>query len=311
MRTAAVALLVLGAVALVAVLVPRSPQRELTAGELAWVRAFVDWRDERWRGVAVAYDELGSAPDREQTERIAADLRRCARSLEREVGPAPRVLTSVRAAADDACAAAQTSAELLSGGDSSALSDARSALLEADRALVRTDASLDRLLLLRRGLPAVEVPSPESRVDPRLSAAATAVSGVPMRVRCWSTSDWPRASRELAALAGRGDAEVPDEAGSWDGEPSLSPSICAALAPVVPGDGLRATAGLAHGLGVLGREIAFASGAVDVAEATCRGIELVAELATRLGASPEASDELAALALQGSSASVTCPAPVP
>lgn len=309
MRTAAVALLALGAVVLVAVLVPRSPQRELTAGKLAWVRSFVDWRDEQWRGVAVAYDELGSAPDRERTERLAADLRRCARSLEREVGPAPRVLTSVRAAADDACSAAETSAGLLSEGG--ALPDARSTLLEADGALVRSDASLDRLLLLRRGLPAVEGPSPESRVDPRLSAAATAVSGVPMRVRCWSASDWPRASRELAALTGRGGAEDPDEAGSWDGEPSLSPSICAALAPVEPGDGLRPTGDVAHGLGVLGREIAFASGTVDVGEATCRGVELVAELATRLGASPGAADELAALALQSSSASVTCQAPAP
>lgn len=307
MRIVAVALLVFGAVALLAVVVPRSPQRELTAPELAWVRALVDWRGEQWRGVAVAYEELGSTPDREQRERLALELRRCTQSLDREVGPAPRVLTAVRAAADDACSATEQSAVLLSELGPSGIPDARAALLEADGALVRTDSWLDRLLLLRRALPTVEGPSPDSRVDPGLSAAATAVSSVPMRVRCWSSSDWPRASRELASLVEREGAEHLRDAGSWDGEPSLSPRICEALARLLSGEGAPATAALAHGLGVLGREIAYASGALAEAEAECRGIQLVRELATRLGASPETADELSASAWKSSYRTVTCP----
>lgn len=296
---AAVVALLLAGVGAYAYVVTRAPERELTAAELAWVRAFAHWREERWRHVAAAYDELDTVPDRHRIARLAGELGTCSRSFEPAPGEVPETLAAVGAAAGDACAAAEDAAERLSEGGSSALVEARRLLLEADQAFVRADSLIDRRLLLGRALPVLEGPSLEGRVDPRLSEAATAVSGVPMSVRCWSRSDWPQVSAELAALGkgGREGSERSGRAGVWGGEPNLSHGVCAALAPVLDGRGVsRSTPGLAQALAVLARTISHASGTVDGTELECRGIQLVQALAARLGVPQAAASDLAARA---------------
>lgn len=306
LAAAAAALLVVVLAALVLVSA-QAPKRELTSAELAWVRTFVAWREDRWRAIAVAYDDLGGAPAPERMRELAEELGACSESLARDVGPSPRILADVSAAARDACSAAERSVELVFQAGDAGLAEARGALLEADGALVRSDARLDRRLLVRRELPVIQASSMESRVDARLSQAATAVSGVPMSVRCWSPSDWPRARRELASLVERESAQRLRDAGVWGGDPSLSPGICAALASISSDAVAPVPSGLARALRVLGREVAYASGALDEVEAACGGLQLVGELATRLGASPETADELAAIARRSSSSTVTCP----
>lgn len=295
-RAAAVALALLAAAAFI-VAATRPVDREPTDAELAWVRGFVEWRETRWRGIAVAYDELRTRPSPERAAAMAAGLTSCSSSLEDELGRPSSLLAGVRAATRSACFASERAARRLLQSEGADAAGARRALLDADQAFVRSDRSLDGLLLLGRALPTVDAPSTESRVDLRLSEAATAVSAVPMSVRCWSSDDWPRVERELRALVGEDrSGERLAGGGAWEGDPSLSPLVCRSLQSLLLGDPRRSPDALASGLRVLGREVAHAAGTIDEARAECRGTRLVPALAAALGAPPDVSGELGALA---------------
>ena len=150
----------------------------------------------------------------------------------------------------------------------------------------------------RGRLPAqVDTSSVESRIDPRLSRVAAALSGTRTGVRCWSKADWMRRTAEF-------DWEGGETLGPWSAFASgpgieLSPEICAELtrlalrrAPVWTDPRPDA---LAWSVSALAHEAQHVSGIHDEALAECYGMQSIAAAARRLGRTPAEGRYLASL----------------
>ena len=275
----------------------REPERGLTDAELRWVEKYVQWREPRWTAVDAAVEALGTSSSRAAELALLTPLRACTRSYERRTGPAPERLERLEDGARDACEGAQFAiGELDTFGDT-ALGSARRTLRDASYAFSQSDARLSEHLLLTRPLPTTDSVA-ESRIDPRLSAAASRVSSVPMEVRCWSRAEWAEVHREIGALLPEETNREYDGAGGvWGGVPSLSSRVCEPLVGIADRSSReRPTSKLAFAFRVLGHEIVHAAGTEDEAETDCRGIQNVRRLATSLGAPARVAEDLAARA---------------
>ena len=180
---------------------------------------------------------------------------------------------------------------------------ARGDLRAGDRALNESSSSI----FLRsdgRDLPRRGGVTASSRVEPRFSRAAAALSGVRGTVvRCWSRRDWLSLIAERTAYtAGAVDLRA-DGFVSQATRVNLAPRMCERLVRFVylgrqpTGGGTKLQ--LANTVLTLAHETVHVSQGADEAEATCYGLQRMRQAAALLGAPRRYADSLAALAWTG------------
>jgi hypothetical protein len=257
---------------------PRVPSLP-NAQEVAWFRQMAAFAN------AVSnLSEQAAAPGGAKAK---AALRDCGPIFRSSVGPAPT--RRQRAAARtvlDACDDFGRG-DLAAGGRTLSASGARIFLRSDGRSLPR-----------RGGV------TQASRVEPRFSRVAAALSGVPGTVvRCWSLPDWVALIEERGAYTGgvvdlRADGFV-----SEGTRVNLAPRMCERLVRFVY-EGRRPARGkvklqLANTVLTLGHETVHVAPGGDEAVATCFGLQRMRRAGVLLGAPRAYADSLAELAWSG------------
>ena len=141
----------------------------------------------------------------------------------------------------------------------------------------------------------------QSGIDPRLGQVATELSGLRVRVWCWSSEDWKKRVAEWE----RRDP-LDRKLGPWSGYTDmsastihLSPEICAELRGLVEHDsaitGAAPRDARAWSLGAFAHEAYHAMGFRDEAVATCFGMQVMERAALMLGRSAAEGRHLATL----------------
>jgi hypothetical protein len=250
-------------------------------GEVAWFRQMASFANavSNLSGQATARGPTGL--------KALAALRSCAPIFRHSVGAAPS--RRQRAAARivlGACA-----------------DFARGDLEAGDRALERSSS---RIFLRSdgRNLPRRGGVTAESRVEPRLSRAVAALSGVPGTVvRCWSLPDWLALIAERSAYTG-GEVDLRADGFVSEGRRvNLAPRMCERLDRFVyqgqrPAGGRRKLE-LANTLLTLAHETVHVSQGSDEAVATCYGLQRMRRAGLLLGAPSPYANSLAELAWTG------------
>jgi hypothetical protein len=250
-----------------------------TAREVAWFRQMAAFAN------AVSnLSEQAAGPDGAQAK---AALRDCGPIFRSSVGPAPT--RRQRAAARTVLAACADfgRGDLVSGDHALSVSGARIFLRSDGRSLPR-----------RGGI------TQASRVEPRFSRVAAALSGVPGTVvRCWSVPDWFALIEERGAYTGgavdlRADGFVSERT-----RVNLAPRMCERLVRFVY-EGRRPPQGkvklqLANTVLTLGHETVHVAPGGDEAVATCYGLQRMRRAGVLLGAPRAYADSLAELAWSG------------
>jgi hypothetical protein len=180
---------------------------------------------------------------------------------------------------------------------------ARGELADGDRAL--SDSS-SRIFLRSDGrdLPKRGGVTGQSRVEPRFSRAAAALSGVRETVvRCWSLPDWLSLIAERSAYTGGAVDLRADGFVSEGRRVNLAPRMCGRLVRFVY-DGERPSSGrtklrLANTVLTLAHETVHVSRGADEAVATCYGLQRMRRAAVLLGAPQGYANSLAELAWTG------------
>lgn len=147
-------------------------------------------------------------------------------------------------------------------------------------------------------LPTIAAPSTVSRVEGKLSAAASRNAGRAVEARCWDAMDWARLGREWLAWSGVSTVRALAYADPKAGRIHLSPQVCAALVPFLyrnhrPRNGTAAKKELARALVTLAHEAQHATGVESEVEAECFGQQRVRPLARLLGATKDYAASLA------------------
>ena len=151
-------------------------------------------------------------------------------------------------------------------------------------------------LIANRSLPVRAEETGESRIEPRLSKAASALTVQDIEVRCWSAEEWPRMSKEYNAYA-----RAPgDDAGLATGatRAQIPPSACEPLAAFLYEHRQPATGedveGLAKAVAIVAHETEhlYETDAGE-AETECHAAQDVRQLARLLGASSSYASQLA------------------
>lgn len=252
-----------------------------SAREVVWFR-----RMAAFANAVSNLSEQAAAPGPAGAKALAA-LRSCGPIFRRSVGAAPsRRQRAAAAAVLGACA-----------------DFARGDLRAGDRAL----NDLGSLIFLRsdgRALPKRGGVTTESRVEPRFSRAATALSGVRATVvRCWSLPDWLALIAERGAYTGGAVDLRADGFVSKGRRVNLAPRMCARLVRFVyrgerPAGGRRKLE-LANTVLTLAHETVHVSQGADEAVATCYGLQRLRRAALLLGGPRPYANSLAELAWTG------------
>jgi hypothetical protein len=180
---------------------------------------------------------------------------------------------------------------------------ARGDLARGDRAL---DESGSRIFLRSDGrdLPSRGGVTQGSRVEPRFSRAAAALSGVRGTVvRCWSLPDWLSLIAERSAYTGGAVDLRADGFVSAGRRINLAPRMCERLVRFVyhgerPARG-RTKLQFANTVLTLAHETVHVSRGADEAVATCYGLQRLRRAARLLGTPPGYANSLAELAWTG------------
>lgn len=153
-------------------------------------------------------------------------------------------------------------------------------------------------LIANRSLPVRDGRTDESRIEPRLSRAASALTVQEIEVRCWSDEEWPSMLEQWNAYSGdRGDA---DGFATGATRVQIHPAFCATLAAFLYDDRRPAdeqgAAKLANAVALVAHETEhqFETEAGE-AETECYAAQDVQPLARSLGASPSYAARLAML----------------
>lgn len=122
----------------------------------------------------------------------------------------------------------------------------------------------------------------KSRVEPRLSRAATRLADEDVEVRCWSAKDWNELVEDVSAES------EPETVGQAEGGViDLAPDACNPLVAFVYDGGSIPTGGkrreLADAVGIFSHELEHVRGTVDEEEAECHGVQRIPETARALG----------------------------
>jgi hypothetical protein len=258
---------------------PRAVPPLPSAHEIAWFRQMAAF--------ANAVSDLSGQAAAPGGAKAKAALRDCGPIFRNSVGPAPT--SRQRAAAQAILAACRD----YRGGD----------LAAGDRTL---NASAAHIFLRSdgRALPRRGGVTTASRVEPRFSSVAAALSGVPGTVvRCWSLPDWVSLIAERGAYTGGAVNLRADGFVSESTRVNLAPRMCNRLVRFVyegerPARG-KAKLQLANTILTLGHETVHVAPGGDEAVATCYGLQRMRRAARLLGALPIYADGLAELAWTG------------
>ncbi len=252
-----------------------------SAGEVAWFRQMAAFAN-----AVNNLSEQAAAPGPAGLKSLAA-LRSCGPIFRSSVGAAPsRRQRSAAQAVLGACA-----------------DFARGDLRAGDRALNESSS----LIFLRsdgRDLPSRGGATAESRVEPRFSRAAAALSGAEGTVvRCWSLPDWLALIEERSAYTGGAVDLRADGFVSEGRRVNLAPRMCERLVRFVyrgerPAGG-RTKLRLANTVLTLAHETVHVSEGADEAVATCYGLQRLRRAAVLLGAPRPYASSLAELAWTG------------
>jgi hypothetical protein len=142
-------------------------------------------------------------------------------------------------------------------------------------------------------LPTIEGPSGDSRVEPKLTHAASVISGYGTEVRCWSVRDWRKRETEWGNWKERPLGDWGAYTTPW--KPpipnayriNLSPWICASLARLayedVPAEKDPWPEALAWSVAALAHESQHVRGIANEAQAECLGVQAIAATTETLG----------------------------
>jgi hypothetical protein len=250
-----------------------------TAQEVAWFRTMAAFAN-----TVGALSEQAAGPGGGKAK---AAIRACAPIFRSSVGPAPT--GRQRAAARsilDACGDYRRGD--LAGGD-------RRLNASAAHIFLRSDG---RTLPSRGGV------TRASRLEPRFSRVAAALSGVPGTVvRCWSLPDWVALIAERGAYTGGAVDLRADGFVSETTRVNLAPRMCNRLVRFAY-EGFRPAGGkaklqLANTILTLGHETVHVAPGGNEAVATCYGLQRMRKASVLLGAQPAYADSLAELAWTG------------
>jgi hypothetical protein len=274
----------------------------LSRAELRWVRAFAAWGEHVGRAMedAAAAHEIGlGGGDYGVFVRALRPLRRCADSLEREVGEAPTDrLRSALGLLERTCGAyrgfADSQEEALRGDPGEALVRAQAASTRGDELLLQAYERIGGLLRDARPLPRRHG-GDGSRIDPLYSRVGSELAYEQVEVRCWSREEWRDVIRERSVFS-NGYLNVHETLGfAWveDRRAHLAPSICRGLDSLSLEGRTKPLEAAATAVVVLAHEIGhLRAPAADEAEVECRAVQEARGVARSLGASAEEADEL-------------------
>jgi hypothetical protein len=258
---------------------PRAIPPLPTAREIAWFRQMAAF--------ANAVSDLSGQAAAPGGAKAKAALRDCGPIFRNSVGPAPT--TRQREAGHAILAACRDyRAGDLAAGD-------RTLNASAAHIFLRSDG---RRLPRRGGV------TKASRVEPRFSHVAAALSGVPATVvRCWSLPDWVSLIAERGAYTGGAVNLRADGFVSESTRVNLAPRMCDRLVRFVyerkrPASG-KEQLQLANTILTLGHETVHVAPGGDEAVATCYGLQRMRRAARLFGAPAAYADSLAELAWTG------------
>jgi hypothetical protein len=250
-----------------------------TAREVAWFGQMAAFAN-----AVSSLSEQAAAPGGAKAK---AAIRDCGPIFRSSVGPAPTPRQRVAARAIlDACGEFRRGD--LSAGD-------RGLNASAAHIFLRSDG---------RSLPRRSGVTQSSRVEPRFSRVAAALSGVPGTVvRCWSLPDWVALIAERGAYTGGAVDLRADGFVSETTRVNLAPRMCERLVRFVY-EGRRPPGGkaklqLANTVLTLGHETVHVAPGGSEAVATCYGLQRMRRAAVLLGAPRAYADSLAELAWTG------------
>jgi hypothetical protein len=295
-------LLLLTSLGITTYFVTRPHERSVDEVEARWIRDFVAWwhmTDERLTTASTV--SRPSTPAR--NERALEPLRECGDSLA-GVGVAPKDFAPVERAAQVTCAEAQYALDLNDRYGVSSIASTNKHLQGASASLEIAARRIDNTLVIGKRLAERSGGGGGSHLDPRLSDAASDVTGQAVTVVCWSEDDWPSdVRRELRLLDARhrGISSLENAAAVWLNAVHLSPATCTALDPLLAASvDTGADSGLvAKALAILGHAAAHAANeAGDEHTVECRGLQYVRPLARALGATAALPGSLAREAWQ-------------
>jgi hypothetical protein len=248
-------------------------------------------REVAWFGQMAAFANAVSALSEQAAapggSKAKAAIRDCGPIFRSSVGPAPTPRQRVAARAIlDACGEFRRGD--LAAGD-------RGLNASAAHIFLRSDG---------RSLPRRGGVTQMSRVEPRFSRVAAALSGVPGTVvRCWSLPDWVALIAERGAYTGGAVDLRADGFVSETTRVNLAPRMCERLVRFVyagrrPARG-KAKLQLANTVLTFGHETVHVAPGGDEAVATCYGLQRIRRASVLLGAPRAYADSLAALAWTG------------
>jgi hypothetical protein len=294
MRTAvAAALLVLVAVSCSGKPAEPEPYSE---ADMAWIKNLAAW-DERYSAqpeiikpvytrLLETHGDLGPLRD------VLRPFRECAQDLDSGVNGEPEHPQLRRAyeVLQKACAEDRSFAfRLVQTLNPNAAEPPYEVVQTSEPHFLRAAELIEDGLWVNRPLPVRGDQEAESRIDPRLSEAAKAMTLQEIHVRCWSTEDWPRVLKEWTTYS---DSDARDAAGFVTGatEIHLAPSSCATLAKFLYADwrptGAERVKELADAVELVSHEVEHLFETYPgEAETECHAMQSTGELARRLGAS--------------------------
>lgn len=261
--------------------------------DVRWLERYGPW--------SVEYTQkIGAVQSSRLPTRELAD---CTHSYDGNVGGAPARFRSVERVIRRGCReyerAARLEKQITPDRDPGPLLlPIQTALARGDDLFARAAYELERRLQVGRPLPVAEGPSDDSRVDPRLGAAAETIVHRQVEVRCWSEDDWRKLNDEEAALGGDPDAVYAGFVGADADRLHLAPHMCEPLAELAYDRAWEGRRGAdrdhAYGVLALAHEANhLLAPAANEAEVECSAVQQVRALARALGIDGAYADALA------------------
>jgi hypothetical protein len=266
--------------------------KQYSAVDVTWIKRVNRWTDrylEQGQNIQPVYTRaLETRGDLGPLRQVLRPYRECTRSLRAKVGePRHEQLRRAYGFLLEACDRDQRYARaLLKSASPNPGYPTSDQFRESDFPFHEASRAIEAGLIANRSLPVGSGQTDESRIEPRLSQAASALTLQDIEVRCWSAEDWPRMHKEYNAYS----RDRGDPAGFVTGATAhISPKHCETLARFLYGHERPATAEgveeVAEAVGLVAHETEhlFETGAGE-AETECHAAQDVRRLARLLGA---------------------------
>jgi hypothetical protein len=277
------------------------PERGLSPAEVEWAAAYAPWRTHVGDTLALAYENRTSLEG--EAARILERIASCGDDLVARAGTPPTErLRPVLERALGACFLSDGALAQYRGQGGMPSTEASNALLGASDLLRVAEVALRRLLLAQKPLPRRGGRTEESRIEPRLSRAAS--GDQPTEVLCWSAEEWPQVQPELGAVGLEQDARLRRLVNAYRVRVHVSPTLCEPLVrfayPGATPDSELVTTEAARALVAVLHASRHAIGVVGERPARCEAARSLRGAAVRLGADRESARRLAELGRRAS-----------